>query len=153
MHGRSTLITVAVGQQPIEIEDVVPEGIGNVGLAVGAQDVEGKAAGADFRRASVETVKEIPTLSCFSGMIPPMMKRRYKTGTVRDQISMLPSRIENYVSENAPFRAIDVYVDTLYLKALGFCYRDGGHAKGNGQPPYDPGDHLNLEVIWLAHAA
>ena len=105
-------------------------------------------------------------------MISPMMKRRYKTGTARDQISLLPPRIEDYVSENAPVRAIDAYVDILDLKALGFCYSDGGHARGNGQPPYHPGDHLklylygylnkvrssrclereagrNLEVIWL----
>ncbi|MEO1609311.1 MAG: hypothetical protein AAFR90_08170 [Pseudomonadota bacterium] len=39
-----------------------------------------------------------------------MMQRHYKTGTARDQISMLPPRIEDYVSyvsENAPVRAID----------------------------------------------
>ncbi len=77
-------------------------------------------------------------------MIPPMMKRRYKTGAARDQISLLPPRIEDYVSKNAPVRAIDAYVDTLELEKLGFCYADGGHARGNGQPPYDPRDHLKL---------
>jgi transposase len=77
-------------------------------------------------------------------MILPMMKRRYKTGAARGQISMLPPRIEDYVSENAPVRAIDAYVDILDLEKLGFCYSDGGHAKGNGQPPYDPRDHLKL---------
>ena len=55
-------------------------------------------------------------------MISRMMKRRYKTGAARDQISMLPPRIEDYVSENAPVRAIDFYVDTLDLEKLGFCY-------------------------------
>ncbi|MEM9670939.1 MAG: helix-turn-helix domain-containing protein [Pseudomonadota bacterium] len=40
---RSSL--AAVSQQPIEVESIVPEGVGNVGLAVGAQDVESKAAG------------------------------------------------------------------------------------------------------------
>ena len=77
-------------------------------------------------------------------MILPMMKRRYKTGTARDQISLLPPRIEDYVSENAPVRAIDAYVDMLDMEKLGFCYADGGHARGNGQPPYDPRDHLKL---------
>ncbi len=101
-----------------------------------------------------------------------MTERRYKCGTARDQISLLPPRIEDYVSADALVRAIDVYVDTLDPAELGFRYADDGHAKGNGQPPYDPRDHLklylygylnkvrssrcleresqrNLEVIWL----
>ena len=101
-----------------------------------------------------------------------MMNRRYKSGTAREQISLLPPRIEDYVSPDALVRAIDAYVDTLDLTELGFRYTDGGHAKGNGQPPYDPRDHLklylygylnkvrssrcleretqrNLEVIWM----
>ena len=101
-----------------------------------------------------------------------MMNRRYKSGTSREQISLLPPRIEDYVSPDALVRAVDAYVDTLDFFKLGFRYADGGHAKGNGQPPYDPRDHLklylygylnkvrssrcleretqrNLEVIWL----
>jgi transposase len=101
-----------------------------------------------------------------------MTQRRYKTGTARDQSSLLPARIEDYVSPDAMVRAIDAYVDTLDLASLGFRYADGGHAQGKGQPPYHPGDqlklylygysnkvrssrcleretHRNLEVIWL----
>jgi len=101
-----------------------------------------------------------------------MMNRRYKTGTARDQINLLPPRIEDYVSPDALVRAVDAYVDTLDFSKLGFRYTDGGHAEGNGQPPYDPRDHLklylygylnkvrssrcleretqrNLEVIWM----
>ncbi len=73
-----------------------------------------------------------------------MMIRRCKTGTAREQISLLPPRIEDYVLPDALVRAIDAYVDTLDLAELGFTYSDGGHAKGNGQPPYDPRDQLKL---------
>ena len=94
-----------------------------------------------------------------------MMKRRYKTGTARDQLNLLPPHIEDYVPANAPVRAIDVYVDMLDLAEPGFCHTGAGHAKGKGQPPYNPADllklylygsrcleretQLNLEVIWL----
>lgn len=77
-------------------------------------------------------------------MIFFMMNRRYKSGAALEQLSLLPARIEDYVSTDSQVRAIDVYVDTLDLEALGFCYADGGHAQGNGQPPYDPRDQLKL---------
>ena len=60
---------------------------------------------------------------------------------------LLPSRVEDYVSENNPVRAIDAYVDTLDLVSLGFK-----HAKEvtslRGQPPYDPAEkgQASLEV-------
>jgi len=101
-----------------------------------------------------------------------MSKRKYKTGPDREQLSLLPASIDDYVSEGAVVRAIDVYVDTLDLAELGFAYADGGNVDGKGQPPYAPADllklylygylhkvrssrmleretHLNLEVIWL----
>lgn len=105
-------------------------------------------------------------------MLPDMTNRRYKTGIAREQFSLLPARIEDYVSPEAMVRAIDTYVDTLDLATLGFRHAGGGNAQGKGQPPYDPADHLklylygylnkvrssrclerethrNLEVIWL----
>ena len=99
-----------------------------------------------------------------------MTNRRYKCGEDRGQVSLLPPRIEDYVSADNTVRAIDAYVKTLDLEALGFCH--AGSFSGAGQPPYDPADHLklylygytnrvrssrrlecetwrNLEVIWL----
>ena len=97
-------------------------------------------------------------------MIPSMMKRRYKTGTARDQISMLPPRIENYVSENAPVRTIDAYVDILDLKALGFCVkavsgafrrrdcrRANAQPRQAGQPPSGAG--VKMRPIFKARVA
>lgn len=99
-----------------------------------------------------------------------MTNQRWKCGASRDQSSLLPPRIEDYVAPDNPVRAIDAYVDRLDLKKLGF--RHSGRVIGVGQPPYHPGDLLklyiygylnqvrssrrlereagrNLEVIWL----
>ena len=99
-----------------------------------------------------------------------MTTRRYKQGISRQQGMLLPPRIEEYITEDNPVRAIDVYIDSLDLKALGFSNIDGGQTPG--QPAYQPSailklylygylnrvrssrrlekeTHRNLEVIWL----
>ena len=65
-----------------------------------------------------------------------------KSGLSREQASLLPARIEDYVGPENPVRAIEAYVMTLDLAKLGF-----GHAERSvkaGQPPYDPADLLKL---------
>ena len=99
-----------------------------------------------------------------------MMIRSYKTGVEREQPSLLPPCVDDYVGRDNMVRAIDCYVDTLDLAKLGFVL--AGCDGGPGQPPYHPGDLLklylygylqrirssralerearrNLEVIWL----
>jgi transposase len=71
-----------------------------------------------------------------------MTKRSYKIGHSREQVSLLPPCIEDYVGRDNPVRAIDAYVDSLDLNALDFC--DIGSDGGAGQPPYDPADLLKL---------
>jgi len=98
------------------------------------------------------------------------MTRRYKQGTARAQQAMLPPRVEDDVGHDNAVRAIDAFVDTLDLQALGFKNSSGGLAPG--QPAVDPAALLklylygytnrvhssrrqerecrrNLEVIWL----
>ena len=98
------------------------------------------------------------------------MIRTYKTGVEREQPSLLPPCIDDYVGRDNMVRAIDCYVGTLDLAKLGFVL--AGCDGGPGQPPYHPGDLLklylygylqrirssraldrearrNLEVIWL----
>ena len=58
--------------------------------------------------------------------------RSYKSGQSRDQASFLPPCLEDYVGRDNPVRAVDVYVDSLDLHALGF--RDVGSDGGAGQP-------------------
>jgi transposase len=71
-----------------------------------------------------------------------MTKRSYKIGHNREQVSLLPPCIEDYVGRDNPVRAIDAYVDSLDLNGLDFC--DVGCDGGAGQPPYDPADLLKL---------
>lgn len=49
-----------------------------------------------------------------------MSKRKYKTGTERNQGFLLPPSVEEYVSEENPVRAIDSYVESLNMVKLGF---------------------------------
>jgi transposase len=71
-----------------------------------------------------------------------MTKRSYKIGHSREQVSLLPPCLEDYVGRDNPVRAIDAYADSLDLNALDF--RDVGSDGGAGQPPYDPADLLKL---------
>jgi transposase len=72
-----------------------------------------------------------------------MTNRPFKTGESREQASLLPPRVEDYVEPNNPVRAIESYVCALDLAKLGFRHADRG-AEAMGQPPYDPGDLLKL---------
>jgi transposase len=71
-----------------------------------------------------------------------MMNRTFKTGVDREQGSLLPPRVEDYVSADNPVRAIEAYVDGLNLAKLGFRHARRGVKVG--QPPYNPADLLKL---------
>lgn len=64
-------------------------------------------------------------------------------GEDRDQASLLPARVADYVSDDAAVRVIDAFVGRLDLAALGF-----GRAvpAATGRPGYDPRDLLKLYV-------
>ncbi len=55
---------------------------------------------------------------------------------------LLPPCVDEYVSRNNPVRAIDAYVDTLDLQALGFT--NSQPVLSAGQPAYDPAALLKL---------
>jgi transposase len=90
-------------------------------------------------------------------------------GTPREQITLFPEAVEDYISAENPVRFLDAFVDQLDVAALGFTHAT---IEGTGRPPYHPGDLLklylygylnrlrtsrlleretqrNLEVIWL----
>jgi transposase len=71
-----------------------------------------------------------------------MTNRNFKAGASREQSSLLPPRIEDYVAADNPVRAIEGYVGALDLAQLGFRHAQRG--VGVGQPPYDPADLLKL---------
>src|ERR1700685_2891461 len=71
-----------------------------------------------------------------------MTNRTFKSGESRDQGSLLPARVEDYVGPDNPERAIESFVGALDLAKLGF--RHAKRVVGAGQPPYDPADLLKL---------
>src|SRR6201988_11186 len=72
-----------------------------------------------------------------------MTNRTFKTGESREQPSLLPPRIEDYVGPDNPVRAIESFVCALDLARLGFRHADRC-TEEMGQPPYDPADLLKL---------
>ena len=71
-----------------------------------------------------------------------MTNHTFKSGESREQPSLFPPRIEDYVGPANPVRAIDSFVGALDLAKLGFRYAE--RRAGVGQPPYDPSDLLKL---------
>lgn len=67
----------------------------------------------------------------------------YIVGEDRDQASLLPGRIDDYVAADAPVRVIDAFADGLDLAVLGFVR---AAPAGTGRPGYDPRDLLKLYV-------
>ena len=90
-------------------------------------------------------------------------------GVAREQITLFPEAIEDYIRADNPVRFLDAYVDGLDTVALGFAH---AVVKATGREPYDPKDLLklylygylnrirssrllereserNLEVLWL----
>lgn len=57
-----------------------------------------------------------------------MTQRPCKTGASREQVQLLPARIEDYVDADNPVRAIEAYVASLDLDDLGFRNAGGGGA-------------------------
>jgi len=71
-----------------------------------------------------------------------MTTRRYQSSFNRQQEMLLPSRVEDYVSQNNTVRAIDAYVNTLDLKDLAFQHTET--IITSGQPPFNPAALLKL---------
>ena len=64
-------------------------------------------------------------------------------GLERDQMTLFPEALDDYVSQENPVRFIDAFVAALDLEQLGFT-----HAIPNelGRPPYNPADLLRLFI-------
>ena len=68
---------------------------------------------------------------------------RFVEGVSRTQSTLFPERLEDYIDEENPVRAIDAFVDALDLEQLGF---QGMHPKATGRPAYLPAIMLKLYV-------
>ena len=64
-------------------------------------------------------------------------------GTDRGQMTLLPARLDDYITEDNPARAVDVFVDNLDLDNLGFIRVQ---PLDMGRPGYDPRMMLKLYI-------
>ena len=67
----------------------------------------------------------------------------YIKGQNRNQITLFPDTIEDYISEDNSVRIIDEYINQLEMEKLGF---QRAVPTNIGRPPYDPRDLLKLYV-------
>lgn len=68
---------------------------------------------------------------------------RYITGENRHQTVLLPPSLDEYVDEENPVRAVDVFVDELDLAELGF---ERTSAAATGRPGYHPSTMLKIYI-------
>jgi transposase len=97
--------------------------------------------------------------------------KRYVEGENRSQSTLFPERLDDYITEDNPVRVVDVFVEELDLKGLGF---EGAEPEVTVRPAYHPATLLkiyiygylnriqssrrlererqrNVELIWLVH--
>src|SRR6266576_1202309 len=68
---------------------------------------------------------------------------RFVVGDDRSQSTLFPERLDDYLGEDNPVRAIDVLVEELDLAKLGF---DGVEPEATGRPAYHPATLLKIYV-------
>jgi transposase len=69
--------------------------------------------------------------------------KRFVEGQDRSQSTLFPERLDDYIAEDNPVRAIDVFIDELALEQLGF---DGMQPEVTGRPAYHPATLLKIYV-------
>jgi len=68
---------------------------------------------------------------------------RFVVGDDRSQSTLSPERLDDYLGDDNPVRAIDVFVDELDLAELGF---DGVEPLPTGRPAYHPATLLKIYI-------
>jgi transposase len=69
--------------------------------------------------------------------------KRFIEGQDRSQSILFPERLEDYIAEDNPVRAVDVFVEELDLELAGF---KRVHADAMGRPGYYPGTLLKIYI-------
>ena len=75
--------------------------------------------------------------------------KRFVEGSDRDQSTLFPECLEDWVGEDNPVRVIDIFVDSLDLGDLGF---EGVVPQWTGRPSYHPSVLLKLYVYGYLNA-
>jgi transposase len=69
----------------------------------------------------------------------------FEQGVGREQVTFFPVRLDEYVAEHNPVRAVDAFVDGLDLDGLGFI-----HVQADiGRPGHHPRMMLKLYIYGL----
>jgi len=69
--------------------------------------------------------------------------RRFVEGVDREQATLFPEYLQDWIDQDNPVRAIDAFVDKLDLFGLGF---DGVAPEATGRPSYHPSRLLKLYI-------
>jgi transposase len=69
--------------------------------------------------------------------------KRFIEGEGRSQSVLFPERLDDYVAEDNPVRAIEVFVESLDLRKLGF---EGVEPEATGRPAYHPTVLLKIYI-------
>jgi transposase len=69
--------------------------------------------------------------------------KRYVEGENRSQSTLFPESLDDYIAEDNPVRVVDVFVDELDLKEMGF---EGAEPEATGRPGYHPGTLLKIYI-------
>lgn len=69
--------------------------------------------------------------------------KRFIQGEDRSQSTLFPECLDDYIADDNPVRAIEVFVDQLDLFGLGF---EGADPKATGRPGYHPATLLKLYI-------
>jgi transposase len=72
---------------------------------------------------------------------------RFVEGTDREQTTIFPECLEDWICEDNPVRAIDVFVDELELAGRGFR---GLAPELTGRPSYHPSVPAEALYLWLS---
>ncbi len=67
--------------------------------------------------------------------------KRFIEGENRNQATLLPECLDDYIAGDNPVRAIEAFIDELDLLTLGFA---GAEPAATGRPSYHPSDLLKL---------
>ena len=69
--------------------------------------------------------------------------KRFIQGESREQVTLLPECLDDYIGQDNPVRIVDAFVEELDLLSLGF---GGADPAVTGRPAYHPGVLLKLYI-------
>jgi transposase len=69
--------------------------------------------------------------------------KRFIEGEDRSQSTLFPEHLDDYITEDNPVRVIDVFVEELDLRQLGF---EGAAPEATGRPAYHPSTLLKIYI-------